>query len=234
MNSITGSWKTTLAGLLAAVAHVSVNGVGWKQLAVAAAIALLGAVAGDHPKVAAAILLALMLAGSPVMAQTNAVPPPQHFSLSGQVISYMGAGGSTPATIVDGYFNVTARVALGYQQIIIPTLATAKLGVATYSLPLNSLVGKKLSAKFVFDSSKIGVTFLAGAGKLNQTMLGVNRTAETAGACVSYPIGANVSIKLVCGQWIHGGIVQGFLTTGVPASPTSSTSAVSSGLAIHF
>src|SRR5690348_3548147 len=121
-------------------------------------------------------LLALLLFATPLFAQ-NAVPPTTHFSLSGQVISYMGAGGSTPATIVDGYFNVTQRVALGYQQIIIPTLATAKLGMVTYSLPLNSLVGKKLSAKFVFDSSKIGVTFLAGAGKLNQTTLGVDRTA---------------------------------------------------------
>ena len=179
-------------------------------------------------------LIALLLFAVPLFAQTNAVPPPQHFSLSGSVISYMGAGGSTPATIVDGYFNVTQRVALGYQQIVIPTLATAKLGMVTYSLPLNSLVGKKLAAKFVFDSSKIGVTFLGGAGKLNQSTLNVNRTAETAGACVSYPIGANVSIRLVCGQWIHGGIVNGLLSTGLPAAPNSSTSAVSSGLQVHF
>jgi hypothetical protein len=40
-------WKTTLAGLGAAIAHVTVNGVGWKQLIVAAAIALLGLLAKD-------------------------------------------------------------------------------------------------------------------------------------------------------------------------------------------
>ena len=42
------NWKTTLAGLVAALAHVSVNGIGWKQLAAAAAMAAIGALAKDH------------------------------------------------------------------------------------------------------------------------------------------------------------------------------------------
>jgi hypothetical protein len=42
------NWKTTLAGVLAAVAHVTVNGVGWKQLLVAVAMAAVGALAKDH------------------------------------------------------------------------------------------------------------------------------------------------------------------------------------------
>lgn len=42
------NWKTTLAGLAAAVAHVSVNGVSWKNLLVAAAVAAVGALAKDH------------------------------------------------------------------------------------------------------------------------------------------------------------------------------------------
>lgn len=40
-------WKTTFAGLAAAVAHVSVNGIGWKQLLVAAITAALGYFAKD-------------------------------------------------------------------------------------------------------------------------------------------------------------------------------------------
>jgi hypothetical protein len=40
-------WKTTLAGAVAAVAHVSVNGTSWKQLLVASTVALLGYLAGD-------------------------------------------------------------------------------------------------------------------------------------------------------------------------------------------
>jgi len=42
------NWKTTLAGVLTAIAHISVNGVGWRQLLVSAGIAAIGAVAGDH------------------------------------------------------------------------------------------------------------------------------------------------------------------------------------------
>lgn len=42
------NWKTTVAGIVLAVAHVAVNGVGWKQLLVAAAMAAVGALAKDH------------------------------------------------------------------------------------------------------------------------------------------------------------------------------------------
>jgi hypothetical protein len=42
------NWKTTLAGVLAAVAQVSVNGVGWKQILTAVGIAAIGALAKDH------------------------------------------------------------------------------------------------------------------------------------------------------------------------------------------
>lgn len=42
------NWKTTVAGLAAAIAHVSVNGVSWKNLLVAAAVAAIGALAKDH------------------------------------------------------------------------------------------------------------------------------------------------------------------------------------------
>lgn len=178
-------------------------------------------------------LALLCLAPVILSAQTNAVPPVQHFSLSGSVISYLGPGGSAPATIADGSFNVTARVAFGYQTIIVPTVATMKFGTASYSLPLNSLVGKKLSGKFVFDSSKIGVTFIGGAGKINQSALNVDRIGETAGIYISYPLGSNVSLRLVGAQWVHGGI-NGFLATGLPSSSGSSSAAISTGIAVHF
>lgn len=186
----------------------------------------------SYVKPAAMLLMVLLIPGM-LFAQTNAVPV-QHFSLSGSVIGYFGPGGSTPSSIADGYFNLTQRVALGYQQITIPTIATVKLGCATYSLPLNSLAGKKLSTKFVFDSSKIGVTFLAGVGKLNQDTLNVDRIAETAGVYISYPLGSNVDLKLIGAQWLHGGIVNGVLATGLPSSPNSSSAAISAGIRVHF
>jgi hypothetical protein len=48
MNTLISNWKTTLAGVAAAVAHVSVNGVGWKQLLQAAFMAAMGLLAKDH------------------------------------------------------------------------------------------------------------------------------------------------------------------------------------------
>jgi len=147
----------------------------------------------------------------------------------------MGPGGSSPASIADGYFNITNRLSVGYQQITIPSLATARLGIVAYSTPLSSLAGKKLTAKFVFDASKITLTFLGGVGKLNQDNLSVSHIAETAGVCVNYPVGANVSIKLVCGQWLHGGIVNGLISnTSIPGVTSPSNTVVSSGVAVHF
>lgn len=48
MNAFWQSWKTTLAGVAAAAAHVTVNGTSWKQLIVAACMAAIGAFAQDH------------------------------------------------------------------------------------------------------------------------------------------------------------------------------------------
>lgn len=44
------NWKTTLAGVVAALANLSVNGVTLKHFIVSAAIAALGALAKDHNK----------------------------------------------------------------------------------------------------------------------------------------------------------------------------------------
>lgn len=169
----------------------------------------------------------------------NPTPQPtQHFELSGSVVSYMGPGGSVPASIATGYFNVTKTFKVGYQQITIPSIASARLGVGDFGKPLCSWLGKTLSAKLVFDCSKASVDVFAGAGKLNESALNVNRVAETAGLCVSYSLGNNVSANLACGQWLHGGIVNGFITNGslpaAPQSPNSSSAAVSTGIKVHF
>jgi hypothetical protein len=179
-------------------------------------------------------LFALLLFAIPLFAQTNAVPPPVHFSLSGSIVSYMGPGGAAPSSVVDGYFNLTQRVSVGYMQLTVPSIATAKFGMVKYDCPLSSCLGKKLTGKLVFDASKITLSFLAGAGKLNQSVLNVDRVAETGGLCVSYPVGGGVSLQLACGLWVHGGIVNGLLSTGIPGTSASSTAAVSSGVSIHF
>jgi hypothetical protein len=180
------------------------------------------------------IIAILSVLVSPLLASSQT----QHFSLSGGPITYMGPSGSAPATIADGYFNVTKTFSAGYQQIIIPGLATAKLGMMDVSKPLASWLGKTLTAKLAFDSSKVSIDVFAGAGKLSQDVLKVNRIAEAAGVCVSYAIGANVSANVVCGEYLHGGIVNGLITVGqLPGSApsaSSSNAAVFSQLKVHF
>ena len=162
----------------------------------------------------------------------------QHFSLSGSAVSFMGPGGTAPASIADGYFAMTTNWSVGFQQITIPTLATVKLGLIDYGKPLPEWLGKNLTSKFVFDASKIYLDVFGGAGKLNENTLNVNRVAEAVGVCVSYQLGANVSAKLVCGEYLHGGIVNGFLTNaaipGTAQAPNNSSAAISTGIKIHF
>ncbi len=43
-------WKTSATGLALAIAQVSVNGVGWKQLVTASLLAILGFLASDAKK----------------------------------------------------------------------------------------------------------------------------------------------------------------------------------------
>jgi len=164
--------------------------------------------------------------------------PTQHFTMSGSVVSYMGPGGSAPAAIADGYVNITKSWLVGYQQITIPSLATAKLGIVDFEHSLSAILGKTLTSKLAFDATQWQVDVFAGAGKLNESALNVNHIAETGGACLSRKLTTNLSLQPICGQWLHGGIVNGPLVTGVgsTASSTSasSTTAVSSGISIHF
>jgi hypothetical protein len=43
-------WKTSATGLALAIAHVSVNGVGWRQLVTASLLAVLGFLSSDSKK----------------------------------------------------------------------------------------------------------------------------------------------------------------------------------------
>ena len=190
-------------------------------------------------KLKATIILAVLLFAVPmVFGQTSAPASTQHFSLSGGAVSFMGPAGSAPATIGDGYFNVTKSLSAGYQQLVVPGLLTTKLGMLDIGKPLPSWIGKTLNSKLAFDSSKVSVDVFFGAGKLTQNVLNVNRIAEAAGVCVSYSLGANVSANVVCGEYLHGGIVNGFITTGqlpgTTASPNSSNAAVYSQIKVHF
>lgn len=175
-------------------------------------------------KMAIAVLALILSSAVPAVAQTGTI---QHITLSGSATGFMGGGGTQPASIAGATFSLTQRISLGYEQITIPSVASFDMGIGQYTLPFSSLMGKKISSHFVFDASKVNVTFMAGAGKLLQSAQNVSRIAETAGVYVSYPISGNLSVRIVGAQYIHGGVQNGLLTT-------PSTAAISTGLSLSF
>ena len=178
-------------------------------------------------KLILALLAVLLLAPIGLRAQTPApAQSPDYFTLTGNFSSFSNQSSTTPAVIATAALNLTTRVSVGYEHIQVSSVSARwELGVASYTLPLNSLLGKKISSKLVFDPSNINVTFSAGAGKLLQPT--ANRIAETAGFHISYPLMDHVSVKLVGVDFLHVGVQSGFLTTNV-------TEAVSTGLNISF
>lgn len=160
-------------------------------------------------------------------AQDTASQSIQHFTLSGSAMAFKGVSGTQAASIGQASLQLTSRVDIGYEQITVPTLATWDLGVAGYALPLNSLLGKKISSHFAFDSSGYKVHFQAGIGKVMQSTQSVSRIAETAGVYLTKDVANHITLRIIGGEWLHGGVQNGFIVT-------PSTAAISSGLSISF
>lgn len=165
--------------------------------------------------------------GSTTVVQSSAPSTVAHFTLSGSAVAFKGTSSTLAASIGQASFQMTKRLAIGYEQVTVPTLASFDLGVVSYTLPLNALAGKKLSSHFTFDPTQIGVTFQGGIGKVLQADQGVSRIAETVGVYISYPLANHLSLNIIGGQWLHGGVQNGFIVT-------PSTAAISSGLSISF
>lgn len=180
-----------------------------KKILLTAAFALLGATAS--------------------FAQVAPAPAPtastKLVTVSASATGFLGSGGAQAATSVTAGLNLTQRFTLNYQQIIIPSSASFKFGEARYSLPFNALVGKKLAAKFLFDTSKVDVEAFGGAG-LEQAG-GVSHLAETGGLCLGYKLSGSVTYQPVCGQYVHSNLISGVIT-----SP--STSDIATALQISF
>jgi hypothetical protein len=153
-----------------------------------------------------------------------------HFSLTANATGFLGgSGGSQPATIEGAWMNISRRVSLGYLNLTIPTLATFHFGAGQYQAPLSSLLGKKITAHLLFDASKVSVGFQGGVGKLVQGTMNVSHIAEIAGVCLNYPVSSSLSMQLVCGYAVHGG-VKGF--NGFVSNATQA--AVAAGISINI
>jgi hypothetical protein len=189
------------------------------------------------------ILAFLFLAACPAFAQGGAPQPgssTSHFSVNASAMGFSGSTSASAATIAGGNVSITNRFALGYQQIAIPSeSASFYLGEAQYTMPVCSLVGKKLCSKFVFNTSKWSVSFFAGAGVLRQTSTTtdpatgistdtqIQRIAETAGVGLNYQADSHIMLQIVSGQWLHAGVQNQLVAT-------PSTASIATGLKISF
>jgi hypothetical protein len=176
-------------------------------------------------KVISVAILA-MLFSCPAQAQTNVVPPPVHFTLSGSASSFSGTNGTSAASLAGAGINVTPHFSAGYLQVNIPAISGRfEMGVVNYTRTLHDIIGNTLASKIQFDTTGINVTFQGGGGKLLQPI--VNRIAETAGVYFTYPVTNNMSLQLLGISVFHGGTQTGFVTV-------NTTTAVSTGLQFNF
>jgi hypothetical protein len=171
----------------------------------------------------------------PLLAQIPAPTPPaqaiQLFTLTGAATGFNQGGSSSVASTAGASVQLTNSIALGYNQVTIPSRASYNLGTFNYSTPLSSLFGKTLTSKFLVDLTQVGVTFQVGAGKQNASsgIVGVaasSHVAEIAGAAIYYPLATHVDIQVFGYQYIHSNISGVIRTNG--------QNSVSTGFAFHF
>jgi len=175
------------------------------------------------------IMLMFLFLAPYCFAQTAApVPAPTLFTLSGNYAAFSGTKTTNAAVIATAAIQILPNVSVGYEHIQVTsgiTNARWELGVVAYTRQLSSLLGSKIADKLLVDTSQIGVTFTAGAGKLLQPT--VNRIAETVGVHFSYPLADHISLQIIGVDLLHGGVQTGLLTTNTSEN-------ISSGINIFF
>lgn len=154
-----------------------------------------------------------LLSALPVLAQTNIAPPPTfHFVTGGDAIGFSSGSGNNPGSIAWTGLQVTANITTSYMHLTVPGISVrAELGVASYTTPLSSILGKTLSSKLLFDSTNLNVTCNGGAGKWFGASK--NGVAETGGCSLSYPLpGTSASLQLFGLQYVHAPGTNGLIT----------------------
>jgi hypothetical protein len=165
----------------------------------------------QSPVSKAAVLLLMLLLPSFASAQTPTPPPDptNYITITGSALGFRDSYTDSVAASSEmgAALQITKRVSFGYDQVTVPAANRVyRYGVINYTIPLDTLLGKKLASKFVFDASAFNVIFKAGGGKLAQTAPSINLDVitETAGMYVVHKLMGPVSL-MVGGQWLHGG-----------------------------
>jgi hypothetical protein len=174
-----------------------------------------------------AVIAAILFIGVPMVFGQTAKPASlQYFTLTGSATGFLQNGNASTASTAGASLQLTPSLAIGYSQVMIPAKASYRLGTVNFSKPLSSLLGKRLSSKFVFDISQVGVTFQAGAGKQLQNGNVPSHVAEVAGVALYYPLASHLSLQVLGYQYVHSS-VSGFIKT-------NGQQAISTGFAVKF
>lgn len=226
-------WKTSLFGIIAAAASAAANGTSWKQIAVSAALALIGLFASDAPvekivgnaQAQKAILLALVLGLTivPSHAQNPPAPPaPSYsFSLNANAMPLFGSGESQPATDIGATFQFTKNSALREENIIAPGADIGGyFGGIQYQLPASVFKNTTFSNQFFpYVTGSAGIVRSTAPGASTQ-----NHFGALAGGGLNYcPNGSqSFCLNMVEARWAR---LPGF---------ENSTFLVSSGLQLKW
>jgi hypothetical protein len=158
------------------------------------------------------LLLFVVLTTSLMFAQLPDAPSAaSRFSVSASAMGVSGSGSATASTIAGGEVNLTKSFAIGYEQVLIPSLdANYHFATVSYTMPLT--FGQKINATLVFDRSKWQYRFFGGVGVLRQSLIvnadgvPVQHIATELGAGLNYLAGDHVVINAISGRWLRAGI----------------------------
>lgn len=156
--------------------------------------------------------LVLFLAPSLLFAQTNAVPPTQHFVMSTTAGSY---GGSAVAIVSTGIQLVqlpSTAVSVAYEFISNPNDSSKPRigsGIANVTRPLSSFLPASIKSKLVIDTTNYNITFQGGGGRESiSNGVSLPRTYHTVGnfgIFGSYPLPGGHAQVGIGYKWIVGG-----------------------------
>jgi hypothetical protein len=201
-------WKTTLAGLALAAAHVSINGVGWKQLLVAALIAILGFLAKDAG-VAVVLVLVLLFTAPGAMAQTPTVPVPitstVNFNIGAQAFGLGGTQQATPASDVTlvlnpGFTNKIAKqFSLRSDNLLAPGASLQYYGGGfNWNAPFKFALTSAFAPLSFYTDATVGVDRIVPATGPTQAHVSV-----MAGGGLKWLTSSGVQITLIEVNWLH-------------------------------
>lgn len=150
-------------------------------------------------------------------------------SISGNFTGFFGGSGTQPAVLASASYQVTQRWTGAYWALAVPAVSRSyNMGVATYTLPLSSLLGKTISSKLLFDASAIPIGLSAGAGEVTQS--GITHAAGIAGANFGIPVSESATLNV----FEFYGVFGGGGTSGLFSNISSTTFTMATGLTVQL